>query len=180
VFEGERVVDHERVEVVGGEAGPQRARGVPRGDQLGGDLARGVADLHQPLRVRELLQQYVVDGGPPVLQVTDRGEVVADPGCRVGDRPGAVDDVVQLRGDDLFDDGLDQAGAPAEPVEDGRLAHPGRRGDLLERHGKAPLPERLQRREPDLSGVAPGVGPQRRTCVGHLATPSRVGLRGTS
>ncbi|MER5439432.1 LysR family transcriptional regulator [Streptomyces sp. NPDC002790] len=138
VLEGQGVVDDECVEVARRELRPYRTGGPRRRDEFVVGLAANPADLHELPRVRIRLQQDVIDGRLAVLEVAERSEVVRDPLADVVHTPGAVDDREQLRRDDFFNDGVDEADPTAEPVEDGGLAHPRSLGDLLQRHRQTP------------------------------------------
>ncbi len=130
----------------------------------------------QRLGVAVLLQQDIIHCWKSILQVPERSDVGADPLSDLDNGPRILDDSPQLHRNDVVDDGIDQPDPPAEPIEDGRFAHFGGCGDLLERCRKPLLPENLRRRMPDPVDVSAGIRPQswRASRVGHDAGSFRI------
>ena len=78
---------------------------------------------------------------------------------------------MQLLADNIVDHGIDQPHPSAESIEDGRLAHLGGRGDLLERRREPLLSEHLDSRMQDPVDVPAGIRAESGciTGVGHDA-----------
>jgi len=132
-------------EVVGGEAGPERAAGLGVADELGTEGQRLVADRPQVGRVR-------VAAGEDVVEDRVRGLLLAHP-LHEGGEPapcrglpgGAVDDRSQPAGRDVRDHRVEQSFPAAEAVVDGARAHAGAAGDVLQGNVKAAGGEGLRR-----------------------------------
>ena len=152
---------------------------MPLSDQAVMECRSGVAQGEQRLGVAILLQENIIDRRQSILQVPKSIDVRADPLSDLDDSLRVLDDGPQFPRDDLVDDGIDQPNPPAEPIENGRLAHLGGRGDLLERRREALLPENLNRRMTDPLDVSPGIRAEsRRTAgVGHVDAPFRIHLK---
>ena len=171
MFERQGIVSSECLEVCGHEVVGQDGFSVPLCDKAVVEGLSGMAQSEQRLGVAILLQQDIIDRWKTILQVPERIDVRADPLSDIDNGPRILDDSPQLRRDDLVDDRIDQPDPPAEPIEDGPPAHPGGRGNLVERRREAPLPEHLNRRVEDPSDVSAGNRAEsgRTTGIGHDA-----------
>ncbi|GAA3958122.1 hypothetical protein GCM10022231_16880 [Gordonia caeni] len=159
MLECQGIVSGECLEVSGRKVMNQYACGMPLSDKAVMESRPGMTQLEQRLGVAILLEQDIIHCWKSILQVPERTDVGADPLSDLDDGPRILDDSPQLCRDDVVDDCIDQPDPPAEPIEDGRLAHIGGRGDLLERCREPLLPENLYRRTPDPIDVSAGIRP---------------------
>lgn len=149
---------------------------MPLSDKAVVERRPGVTQSEQRLRIAVLLQQDIIDCWKSILQVPECTDVGADPFPDLDNGLRILYDGPQLGRDDVVDDRIDQPDSPAEPVEDGRPAHPGGRGNLVERRREPLLPEHLNGRALDPIDVSAGIRAEsgRTTGVGHDAPSFRI------